>query len=259
MPVSVKLGKRPARHDPRVPHFSKHSAALPAPPTNSNWFADVGSWQMLANDQVGDCVCAAILHLILQQESYTLAPTKPVLPTDAEAIALYSAVTGYVPGNPATDQGTYMLGAGGAMSYWSTHGVTCGGTLNKPLAFLQVGNATEYKQAISLFSNLLIGIRLPQAIVAADEVPEVWCDFSGPIAGGHEIILVGYETLPSGVYYDLVSWGQLYRCTEEFLLGTVDEAVTVLNPAFMNAQGLNPAGINLAALQADMAALQSEG
>lgn len=255
-----RLGKRVARHDARVPYFSKHGAVMPMPPPNSNWYADVESWKMLANNEVGDCVLAAIMHLIYQQESYTQAPAKPTPPTDAEAIAAYSAVTGYVPGNAATDQGTYVMGAGGAMSYWTTHGITCGGTLNKPLAFLQVGkNPVEYRQTISMFSNLLIGIELPEAIVAPDDVPTVWRDFSGPIAGGHEILLVGYETLPSGVYYDLVSWGALYRCTEEFLLAVVDEAVTVLNPAFMNAQGIDPAGVDLASLQAGMDALRATG
>lgn len=256
----MKLGKRPARHDARVPFFSRHGAIMPMPPASSNWYADVATWEMLANDQVGDCVFAAILHLILQQESYTMAPAKPALPTDAEAIAAYSAVTGYVPGNPATDQGTYMLGAGGAMAYWASHGITCGGVLNKPLAFLQVGkNPVEYRQAISTFSNLLVGIQLPEAIVSPDVVPDVWRDFSGPVAGGHEILLVGYETLPSGVYYDLVSWGSLYRCTEEFLLRVIEEAATVLNPAFMNAQGTSPAGTDLASLQASMAALGAMG
>jgi hypothetical protein len=132
--------------------------------------------------------------------------------------------------------------------------------LNKPLAFLQVGkNPVEYRQAISTFSNLLVGIQLPEAIVSPDVVPDVWRDFSGPVAGGHEILLVGYETLPSGVYYDLVSWGSLYRCTEEFLLRVIEEAATVLNPAFMNAQGTSPAGTDLASLQASMAALGAMG
>lgn len=257
MTLSIKLGKREARHDRRVPRLSQHAAGLPPPPASSNWWATVGDWQMLANDQIGDCVPAAMMHLIYQQSSYTNPGLAPV-PTEAETVAFYSAVTGFMWGNAATDQGSFVLGADGAMSKWFQDGIVCGGVLNKVTSFLQITqpNPQEWQQAVSMFSNLLVGIQLPKGIVDGDSVPECWRDFSGPVAGGHEVLVCGYQTLNSGVYYDVISWGEHFVVTENFLQHTLDEAVTVLNPAFINAQGLNPVGIDHAMLLAQMEAMR---
>lgn len=256
MPVGLCLGKKPALPDRRVPRLSKHGAGLPPPPPSANWWADVPVWGMLGNDSVGDCLDAAVLHMILMMTSY-VSPGAAPMPTTEEAIALYSANTGYDPAIPGTDQGSYVLGPAGLMQYWLVHGVTCGGVLNKPTAFLQITqpNPVEWQQAVSLFGGLLIGMQIPEGILDADTVPFVWADTTGPIAGGHEVLLVGYQQTPDGVLYDLISWGEHYRATEAFLLPVVDEAVCVIDPAFFGVSGVNPAGLDMAALMADMAAL----
>lgn len=257
---SLKLGKKPARHDMRVPRMSKHAAGLPPPPAFANWYADVPDWYMLANDRVGNCVEAAVMHVILQQTSYADEPIAPPMPTDAEALAFYSAATGYDPTEEGTDQGSYVLGPGGVMDFWFKTGVTCGGVLNKPTAFLSIAQPSpnEWQQAIATFGNLLVGVRLPETIVASEITPPIWFDASGPEAGGHEILIVGYRTTAMGVLYNLVSWGQMYQATEAFLLSVLDEAVTVVDAAFINTKGVNPAGVDLAGLQAAMDALRGE-
>jgi len=257
MPVGFHLGKRLPIMDRRVPRLSKHIGQMPPPPPSSNWYADVPVWGMLGNDEVGDCVDAAVLHMILQMTSY-VSPASAPLPTTEEAIALYSANTGYDPAIPGTDQGSYVLGPSGLMQYWLTHGVTCGGVLNKPTAFLQIThpNPVEWQQAVALFGSVMIGMQLPARIVDGDTVPDVWADPTGPIAGGHEILLVGYEQTPIGVIYDLVSWGEHYLATEDFLKNTMDEAVCVIDPAFFSVTGQDPAGVDMATLAADMEAMR---
>ena len=60
-------------------------------------------WGMLANDQIGDCVIAMMLHSI---EDFHLDDGTPVPAfTEQDAISAYSAITGYVPGDPSTDRG----------------------------------------------------------------------------------------------------------------------------------------------------------
>lgn len=260
MTFRYRLGKREARHDMRIPRMSKHAPGLPPPPPSVNWFSDIGDWFLLGNDTVGDCVEAAVMHTILQQTSYAMAPVPPPQPTDAEAISFYSGATGYVPGDASTDQGSFVLGPGGVMEYWLKTGVVCGGVLNRPTGFLQITQPSphEWRQALSSFGNLLVGLQLPEAIVSSDVTPEVWSHHTGPVAGGHEVLLVGYQTTSHGTLYDLVSWGQLFKATEAFLLAVADEVVTVVDTAFMNLKGVDAAGIDLAALEADMATLRDE-
>src|SRR5579872_5931442 len=108
----VRLGRLPAVHDLRVPRFARLSPGLPPPPAQSCWYADIPSWGMLANDQARDCVEAAILHCIMQQDAY-LHPGSGLVATSREALAFYSALTGYDPNDPATDNGSLVMGPKG--------------------------------------------------------------------------------------------------------------------------------------------------
>lgn len=257
MPVKYCLGKRPARHDPRVPLMTVAAPALQAPPPTADWYNKVTNWGMLANDTLGDCVEAAVLHSIEQFSTYAGAP---VIPSSQEAVTFYADATGYTPSNPATDQGSYVLGSGGVMQYWLTKGVVCGGKSNKVKVFLQIArrNPYEWMQGIFTFGGMLTGIQLPQVIMSGNSVPSVWADYFGPIDGGHEIWINGYEMTSTGRVYDLVSWGQMYKATEEFLLHVVDETVVVVDPVEINARGVDAGGLTMDQLAADIAALHTE-
>jgi hypothetical protein len=211
--------------------------------------ADVPEWYMLANDQVGDCVFAAIMHFIRQQSCYS-NPGNGLVPTDAETIAAYSANTGYDTANPSTDQGAFVLGSGGALEYWAKTGVTCGGVVNKVSAYmsLDVTNPTEWQQGIDLFSGLMVGIKIPTALMQAQALPFVWDDPSGPYSGLHEIFLPAFQTVDNIKIYDLISWGEGFRITEDCLRGLIDEAVCLYDSASLNANKVNAAGINEATL-----------
>jgi hypothetical protein len=247
----MKLGKLPAVHDDRFPRMSAVTGGrLPAPPPFANWYAEVGDWGMLLNDQIGCCVPAAILHSIYQMSAYSGTPQKP---TEAEVRDFYK-VTGY-DGTPGTDLGSYVLGPDGLVPYWHTHGVMCGGVLNMVGASMRITqpNPIQWRQAIWLFGGILVGLNLPERI--AETAPYLWVDGSGPYAGGHEVWISGYQPA-DGSYvdrtgpalYDIVSWGGMYRATETFLLACVDEVVTLVNPVEMNARGLNAADYNVADL-----------
>lgn len=244
-----KLGKKPAVADARVAWLALVAPSLPAPPAEANWYADVADWQMLGNDSVGDCVAAAAMHAIYQQKSYLTPGGKAAVPTDAEAITNYSAIGGYTPDNPASDQGLSVMGQGGLLSYWARHGLLCGGTTHKLHSAVQLDIAPrEWKQAIATFGSALLGIHLPKAIAESIDLPFVWSDPSGPYVGGHEVLAVGYQTVGGETLYDTITWGQRVRCTEAFLLGVVDEAVAVFTTDGLNARGINPAGMDQAML-----------
>jgi hypothetical protein len=261
VPVAIKLGRKPAVADPRVPFLAKLTAAkeLPTPPLVSDWYAAVDGWGMLGNDAVGDCVEACIGHATLVFTSYAGEVRQP---TTDEAIALYSAITGYKADDPATDNGTVILGPGGAMEYWIRTGVTFGGAESKATAYARVSIASDclwIRQAIEIFGGVMLGIILPQNVVADTTVPFVWDDPSGPVAGGHCVWLCGYDFSGSSPWFDLVSWGQRYRMTQKFLEGTFEEAVAIYDPDSLNARGVTGADFDPEQLLGFMQTIRAKG
>jgi len=249
MPIPFKLGKRPAMTDDRVPRMSQIGGQrLPPPPSTANWYAGIGTWPMLMNDEIGDCVEAAILHCVQQFSTYA---GNPLTPTDAECLAFYRGATGYDPANAATDQGSYVLGPQGVMQFWTIQGAMCGGKLTKVDKFCQIRqkNPTEWKQGIWLFGGLLVGLMLPESVF---DQGYIWRDATGPVAGGHEVWVDGYQMLAGSTFYDFVSWGQRYRMSESFMLSCVDETICVIDDTEINTRGKNAAGLDLAQLTHDM-------
>ena len=249
-----KLGKRQAVVDTRIPTVSAHFTILPRPPMQSNWGAAVGSWGMLKNDLVGDCVIAAIGHAVQQFTTYA---GNPLEMSDAEALTTYSDITGFDPTKPETDNGTVVLGRHGALNHWFNNGISVGGKLNKPKAFLTLRTTkpSEWRSAISIFGGILVGLQFPENLFSQKEIPFFWSDHSGVSAGGHEVWINSYLYATDTYVYDLVSWGRTYRVTEEFLLKTADEMVVVYDPASLTARGVDAAGLDEATLLNNMQAL----
>lgn len=255
MSVAVKLGRLPAVDDPRVPFLSDLAGAkaLQPPPASVNFYAAVGEWGTLGNLTVGDCVEACAGHATLQFTTY--AGTLKV-PTEAEAIRLYSDITGYVPGDEATDQGTLVIGPGSLMEYWVKTGIVFGGARSFARAFARLKlTVPDLQQAIHYFGGIALGINLPESIVAGDAIPYMWRNPAGPVAGGHCVWLDGYETIGETLCFDFISWGARYRMTDGFLLGVTEEAVTVYDPDSLNARGVDAQDFDAAELLAAMAAL----
>jgi hypothetical protein len=259
MPANVKLGRLPAVRDDRVPFLSDLAAAatLPAPPDAVNFYAGIGDWGMLGNDQYGDCVEACVGHATLQFTTYA---DDPKVPTEVEALKLYTEVTGFNAADPSTDNGTVIMGPGSMMTYWSQRGATFGGQKSIAAAFAQVkldDTALWLRQAIHYFGGVMVGINLPENVVAGDTVPYLWDDATGPIAGGHCIWVDGYETLADGLCFDLVSWGARYRVTLPFLRATLEEAVVIYDRDSLDKRGVNPDDFNPTELLAAMAAIKA--
>ena len=59
--TSVRLGKLPARIDPRSLSLARYvdRGALPSPPPTVDLSEGVADWPMYGNDRIGDCTTAA--------------------------------------------------------------------------------------------------------------------------------------------------------------------------------------------------------
>src|SRR5690349_6691028 len=100
------LGLKPARPDAiqfKLKDFMDLSA-LPTPPAKFGHGMNL-VYGMLANNSVSDCVIAGAMHeeMLWSSEHGTVPPF-----TAASAVLEYTAITGYNPNNPRTDQGTDM-------------------------------------------------------------------------------------------------------------------------------------------------------
>lgn len=252
-----KFGKKPAVIDHRVTRFSVIQKRLINPPPAANWYAAVGSWGMLGNDTLGDCVEAAVYHALLQFSTYA---QRPMVPVTDDVIKLYET-QGYVPGDPNTDNGSLVLGPTGVLPYWHQTGIQCDGKLNKLQSFMQItqSNPLEWKQAIYTFGGMMTGMNLPEYIVGQANVPDVWdLQGIGPVAmaGGHEVWTNGYLTVAGEGLYDFVSWNQRFRMTERFMLKYLDEVAVLYNRAMLNAKGVDAQGLGEPVMLALMAGLQ---
>lgn len=156
---------------------------------------------------MGDCVIAALYHLLALWTGN--ASGAAFHATLDQIVAMYSAIGGYVKGNPSTDQGCDMTTA---LNWIVANGYANG---DKPLGWVRIDatNAKEVRQAIWLFEGCDFGVGLPDAWVQA--MSSMSSGFTWDVAGpavdnnGHSFMGAGYDS--TGVTID--TWGMLGKCT----------------------------------------------
>ena len=253
---SVCFGRKRPTEKFKLKFSTYKNGALPTPPASVDYTAKAMASlnQLYLNDQLGDCVIAGGGHM--RGVTSGNATGTPVLFTSAQIIAMYSAIGGYVPGNPATDNGCDENTAG---SYWMNAGFPDG---VKWLGFVGIDatNKTEVMQALDLFEGLMLGIELPDAWV--NPMPSA-PGFTWDVAGspdpqnGHCVIAAGYNA--TGI--TISTWGMLGTMTwaalAEYASAQSNGQLFVAVSADMVAKGqtVAPNGVSWSALQADFIAL----
>ena len=260
------LGRLPAVIDPRVVNLrmALGSTRVPSASAKMNWRARLPSTgvPMLGNDSVGNCTICTCFHFVQVVSGYAELAIQE--PTVDEAIGAYSAVGGYDPtqtaadGSNPTDQGLAMMGPGGVVEYWTRNGFTCGGALNKLTSAVDVSLSGDPATRVDRLMDALVlgpvltGANLSRSNVDADFM---WDVAEDPVVGGHEFLVMGAETTATGTWFDIETWDGERRMTSAFVERNVEEACMVLDPVFFTANGVDPAGVDMAAVQAAMATL----
>lgn len=249
MTITFRGGRLPA--EPARPHlaFSRAiTADLPTPPASSDWLKPVpaADWGMLGNAQYGDCTCAGVGHKRIGDVYVNQGKTLTV--TDHDALALYSAVTGFNPNDPASDQGAVCQDV---LDYWHKHGFLG----EKVVAFAKVdlSNLTEVKQAISLFGQIYCGFNFPTTAMDQFNNGQPWDVVKGAkVDGGHCVTIGAYDA--TGL--ECVTWGAVQKLTWAFLKKYFDEAWVAIGPDFVDAlTGKDAQGVDLYTLGQDYALL----
>ena len=204
----VKMGRRrPIGASPRLNLRNYLRLSLPTPPASCDYTpaAMPVLKNVYKNDQLGDCVIAGGYHIVGVETGNAGALFSA---SDAQLITDYSAIGGYNPNDPNTDNGCDEQTA---LNYWAQHGFADG---TKILGWLAVDATSqqEVQAALYLFENLFFGIELPDAWV--NPFPSgpgfVWDTAGNPDPqNGHCVVGVGYS--PQGVIID--TWGLLGTLT----------------------------------------------
>ncbi len=256
----LKLGRQPARLDPRTLKLANYIKALPPPPASMGYVDKLTKLGLMLNDSIGDCTVAAAGHAIQQWTTYA---STPVIPSDGDILRAYMAVSGYNPNDPSSDQGAVVLDV---LKYWRRTGIAG----HRIMAFVSVdpANREEIKQAVTLFGNCYIGVDLPISAQTAPiggnrnpvwQVPKTALSGDGEPGswGGHAIPIVGFG--PDGTPREgteVITWGQVFDMTWNFIEAYVSEAWVTVSTDWISRDGVSPSGFALSELLNDISQIK---
>lgn len=252
----LRLGKHPATDDDRDLKLAAYlGARLPKVPTTFGHEYTVASnaWQMLGNDEFGDCAFAGPAH---ETMLWNKVAGRTVTFTTAGVLSDYSAVTGFdpnagPPGQNPTDRGSNVRDVANYRRH--TGIVDAVGHRHKIGGYvaLEPGDLVHVEIGAYVFDAVGIGIEFPASAMDQFTAGQPWDVVPGAtIEGGHYVPIVGKDAK----YLYCVTWGRLQPMTPRFFGRFCDEAFAYLSSEFLS-HGKSPEGFALAQLQADLAAL----
>lgn len=253
-PMIHKLGLKGFLTLPGTPRLKNliDRAALPPIPNAFCCKIPKPSWGMHLNgpntygnkvpaEGLGDCTCAGAANKVETDHAAAQAagsPGRAFIVPDADVLALYEGAAGYVPGDDSTDQGAYLVQV---IQYCMKHGIS--GNIWRAFAQVNPHDKTSMVEALYLFNGLYMGIWVPDCIEGKD----VWDYVPGSKnLGGHAILGISYNYLFKGKVYPLaiVSWNNIYPCTQAFIDHCVGEAYVVAEKAAMLDSGKVITGVD---------------
>lgn len=240
----VHLGRKRPVARPQALRFARYLRAGATPPPDTvDWgaAATASLSRNYLNDQLGDCVIASAYHATgvwTGNDAGTAA-----VGTDAEVKSIYHGVCG--PG----DNGCNITDV---LDYRKATGIPLNGKIHKIDGYVSIDwtNKLETMVAIYIFGCLTCGVNLPGGWESSD----VWDVTTSRVVGGHDIPAIGYDkdkgvTIATWGGTRLVTW-PAWQSKKWF-----EEVYAVLSPDWYGLDGIAPSHIDLATLQADLAAL----
>lgn len=242
---AYKYGRNPG-HIPVGLHTLDYYIAggLPQPPAQVTVPAvspapDGTPWGMDGNDSKGDCGVAGINHGFMAAAAAVKVSAREVWPSDQAIIDYYLTYTG------GQDNGVVLADF---LAYVKKTGFY-GHSVNA-YAPVAVHDIPTLQFAINAYTFAYTGINVTQAMESKFQSGKPWTllDIFSPVAGGHCVPLVGYDS----DYLYCVTWGKVQPISYSAWHYMSDEAWAVISGEFTSDDGR---GVNLAALTADLVKL----
>jgi len=239
--LSYRYGRLAAQFPAAVSDLTHYAAGpLPKAPAKVAVPA-VADWGMLGNDRYGDCGVAGLEHGFMA-DAAVLGLNEPPA-ADAQAIGYYLTYT------DGADNGVVLSQY---LAYVRQHGYF--GHNVAAYAPVSVKDIPTLQFAVSAFDFAYTGIVVTQAMeeASADGRPWTLDDLDSPVAGGHCVPIVGYDTS----YLYAVTWGTVQPIAYSAWHYIADEAWAVITGE-LTAANSDGRGIALPALQADLSRLEA--
>jgi hypothetical protein len=225
----LKLGKKPAEPRPTDFRFAELASevALPDVPSRFGHGRAYSDWLMLGNDQYGDCVWAGAAH---EHMLFGKTIHHEDVPFDDQCVlGDYSAVTGFNPADPSTDQGTNVHDA---LSYRRQTGIAdSNGNRHLIGAYVALDpkNWEHLEQATYIFGAVGIGFEFPASAMDQFKNGKPWDVVAGSnIEGGHYVPVVGSVDSPNEA--TAITWGKRQVFTRAFYEQYNDESWVYITP-----------------------------
>jgi hypothetical protein len=242
--AAMQLGKGHPKAHPHTLRLAKYAVALPPHPAELDYAAP--SYEMHANDEIGDCTIVGLSSCI---RTWSHASSGVIADVSTDVVrATYSAWTGYDPSRPETDQGAIETDV---LARFRDEGI--GG--HKIEAWADCSD--RITDSISLTGCAYLGLALPIAAQSQsrwdiDPVQALNGQWAPGSWGGHCVVAVGYTQS----IVRLATWGRIVECSWLWLSTYMDEAYALISPEWLRSDGLAVSGFDVATLKADIAALR---
>lgn len=213
-----KLGLKPERSPaPPALMFSEILRAVPAHPAAADNLAKERIWQMLGNDEYGDCVAVALANQI---RAVTQGLAKKVYPSESQVLRFYETQN---PDFPAQDDGMDLQQALGDLLH--------AGFPSRPrrrcvaFAKLHPTHEDELEAAIAIFGSVVLGLEVQAGNLDDFDEGRPWSDHGQPPEGGHAVLAGGYK---KGESIRFVTWAQETTMGLDYLKSSCVQAWAVI-------------------------------
>jgi hypothetical protein len=217
---NLKFGRRSPSRTPSI-KFKSILKAMPDHPVSEDYLSQLSNWQMLGNDQYGDCV--AVTWSNMRRFYSALLGENENYPNMDEVISIYKTQN---PNFPTDDNGMdiqtllgYLIKNGGP------DGV-------KPIAFASVDytNLEEVKAALAIFGGIWLGVNVQNSNMDDFNNGKPWDYHDGDsIEGGHSILAGGYLGKSSDDVR-FITWAEETGFTDNFWKHLAEECWAVIWP-----------------------------
>jgi hypothetical protein len=248
MPVPGRYGRKPPKRAPALRLSRYLTGAVPAHPVAADYLARLSNWQMLGNDQYGDCVAVTWANT---RRLVTAALATENYPTLNQVYTVYKTQN---PGFPQQDEGMDIQ----SLLEWLTKNPGPDGV--KAVGFAQVDYTSpdEVKAAIAIFGSVWTGLNVQQAQQRQFSAGQPWDWVPGsPLDGGHSVITGGYGSGGTGQLggdEKFETWAEETSFTDNFWANGIEEAWVVIWPEHLGSREFQ-AGVDLPAFAADYTAI----